>query len=168
MSKLRNKTRDVALVKQLIRGTQEMFPNGSQTIPVAGTTFTIASLTQAMQDFVDQRQAVEDAKASLKAKLQIEQGQAPAQLVIIRAFEGIVRNSHSGSIDTLAKFGLAPPKARAELTTEQKAVAAAKRMATRVARQTLGKNQKKTIKGSIDARLVVTPVTVVPEDPASS
>ena len=145
-----------------------MSPNGSQTIPVAGTTFTIATLTQFLQDFVDQRQAVEDAKASLKAKLQIEQAQAPGQLVIIRAFEAIVRNSHSGSIDTLAKFGLAPPKARTALTAEQKAIAAAKRMATRAARQTLGKNQKKAIKGSIEAKLVVTPVTVVPEDPASS
>jgi hypothetical protein len=43
------------------------------------------------------------------------------------------------------------------LTAEQKAVAAAKREATRAARHTMGKNQKKAVKGAINATLVVTP-----------
>jgi len=59
--------------------------------------------------------------------------------------------------DALADFGLAPPKARAPMTAEQKAVAAAKRKATRVARGTLGKKQKKAVKGAVTATLVVTP-----------
>src|SRR5579859_6814386 len=44
------------------------------------------------------------------------------------------------------------------MTAEQKAAAAAKRKATRTARQTMGKNQKKTVQGSVTAKLVVTPV----------
>jgi hypothetical protein len=71
----------------------------------------------------------------------------------------------SGSIDGLADFGLTARKVRV-LTPEQKAVAAAKAKATRAARGTKGSVQKKAIKGSVTATLVVTPVTSSPP-PAS-
>jgi hypothetical protein len=60
----------------------------------------------------------------------------------------------------LADFGFAPPKA-ATRTPEEKAAAAAKAKATREARHTLGKSQKKTVKGNVTG-IVVTPVTSAP------
>lgn len=62
------------------------------------------------------------------------------------------------SADVLADLGLASRKTRVPLTAEEKAVAVAKRNATRAARHTLGKNQKKDIKGAVKAALVVTPL----------
>ena len=59
--------------------------------------------------------------------------------------------------DVLADFGLAPEKARTPLTVEQKAAAAAKREATRVARGTKGAKAKKGIKGAVTG-VVMTPV----------
>ena len=44
------------------------------------------------------------------------------------------------------------------MTAEKKAVAVAKRAATRAARGTLGKKKKKDVKGSVKAELVVTPL----------
>ena len=142
MSEIKNKNSKAAQVKQLILGIQSHYPSGSQSIPVGGAMFTVTALTQLMQDFVDQRAAVETAKAATKAKVEIERTRAPSQLAVIRAFETVVRGSFGNSADVLAGFGLAPPKAPVPLTAEKKAIAAAKREATRAARHTMGKNQK--------------------------
>ena len=151
-----------ALVRQLITGVNRHYPDGSQKLQVGGATFTVTGLTEVMQAFVDNRQAVEVSKAATRAKVQTERAQAPAQLAVIRAFETVIRGAFGSSADVLANFGLAPPKVRVTRTAEEKAVSAAKSAATREARGTMGKNQKKKIKGSITAKLVVTPVTTSP------
>jgi hypothetical protein len=159
MSNSNTKSNQVTEVKQLILGTQKHYPTGSSTLQVGGASYTVTTLTQLMQDFVDNRTAVETAQAATKAKIETERAQAPSQLAVIRAFVTIVKATFGTSADALADFGLAPPKARAPLTAEQKAVAAAKRAATREARHTMGKNQKKGVKGAVNAALVVTPQT---------
>jgi hypothetical protein len=151
-----------AQVKQCIAGANKHFPNGSQPLQVGGVTSTVAGVTGVMQAFVDNRDAVEVSKAATKAKIETERVQAPAQLAVIRAFETVVRGTFGNSADVLADFGLAPPKARTPMTAEEKAVAAAKRKATRTARHTMGKNQKKSVQGSVTAKLVVTPAAPSP------
>lgn len=153
-----SKKNQAAQVKQLIIGANKHYPNGSQQLQVGGATFTVTGLTALLQSFVDNRAAVEASKAATKAKVQAEDVQAPSQLAVIRAFEAVVRSTFGTSADVLADFGLAPPKAPATRTAEEKAVSAAKSAATRAARGTKGKNQKKDIKGAITAKLVVTPV----------
>jgi hypothetical protein len=158
MSKGTGKSNQATRVKQLILGTKKHFPNGSETLHVGGATFTVSALTQLMQDFVDQREAVEASKAATKAKIETERTRAPSQIATIVAFETIARGMFGNSADALADFGLASHKTRVPLTAEEKAVAVAKRKATRAARHTLGKNQKKDIKGAVKAALVVTPL----------
>ena len=160
-----SKNNRAAQVKQLIIGANKHFPNGSQQLQVGGATFTVTSLTALLQSFVDSRAAVEASRAATKAKVQVESVQAPSQLAVIRAFETVVRGTFGSSADVLADFGLAPLKARVPRTAEEKAVSAAKSAATRKARGTMGKNQKKSVKGSITAKLVVTPVTTSPVSP---
>ena len=157
MSNSTGKNSQAAQVKQLITGTKKHYPNGSTQLQVGGATFTVTSLTQLMQDFVNAREAVEASKAATRAKVETERTQAPSRLAVITAFEKFVRGTFGTSADALADFGLAPPKARTPMTAEAKAVAAAKREATRKARGTMGKNQKKGIKGDVKAALVVTP-----------
>jgi hypothetical protein len=159
MIKGMSKSAFAAQVKQLITGANKHFPNGSQVLQVGGVTSTVRGVTGVMQTLVDNRDAVEVSKAAMKAKIETERSQAPNQLAMIRAFETVVRGTFGNSADVLADFGLAPPKARTPLTAEAKAVAAAKRKATRAARHTMGKNQRKSVQGSITAKLVVTPVT---------
>jgi hypothetical protein len=101
--------------------------------------------------------AVTEARATATAKVAAENEQTPDLLALIRAFEAFVRFTFGSSPEALADFGLAPPKARTPLTAEQLAVAVAKREATRVARGTKSAKQKKTIKGNVTAKLVVTP-----------
>jgi len=60
------------------------------------------------------------------------------------------------AIAVLNDFGMAPPKSASQ-TLATKTAAAAKRFATRSARHTLGKVQKKAVKGDVTG-VVVTPV----------
>jgi hypothetical protein len=73
------------------------------------------------------------------------------------AFESFVEAAFGSSPDVLADFGIIR-KARAPLTVEAKAAAAAKRASTRAARHTLGTKQKKAIKGDVTG-VLVTPIT---------
>lgn len=165
------KNGQAARVTQLILGTNKHYPNGADRIQVGGATFTVTALTQLMQDFVDQRHAVEGSKAALKAKVETERTQAPSQLAVIRAFQTVIKGTFGNSADALADFGLAPPKAPTPPSAEKKAVAVAKRAATRAARGTVGKNKKKAIKGAVTATLVVTPLdahSAAPSAPSGS
>ena len=66
----------------------------------------------------------------------------------------------SRSPDVLAVFGLAPRKTTTP-TVQVLAAAAAKREATRKARNTMGSKQRKAVKGAVTG-VVVTPVVAGP------
>jgi hypothetical protein len=77
---------------------------------------------------------------------------------LISAFTAFVEVAFRSKVDALTDFGIKPPKARTPMTAEQKAVATAKRNATRAARGTKGPKAKKAVHGNITAELVVTSV----------
>jgi len=135
----------LALVLALIAGTQKHFPNGSFTL--GNTTYT--TLVSAMT-------AHNAAQANAKDTLVAEQGTKATVGPVLQAYQHLVLAAFSNATQTLADFGLTPPKARTPMTVEQKAAAGAKREATRAARHTLGPKQKKLIKGTVAA----TPPTV--------
>jgi hypothetical protein len=76
---------------------------------------------------------------------------------VYQAYRSYLVALYGNAVEPLADFGLAPHKARTPQTSEQKAVSAAKRKATRAARHTAGAKQKKGVKGAVTAALVVTP-----------
>jgi hypothetical protein len=158
----RSKNDRVSQVTQLIGGTNKHFPNASQQLVFGGATHTASALTQLFQSFVDLRSAVVASQATTKAKVANERAQATSLLAVIDEYVAFVRATFGKQPDVLADFGLAPPKARTPRTAEQKAVAAAKRKATREARHTMGKKQRKVVKGAVNATLVVTPAPVSP------
>lgn len=157
VSNPKSKTAKASLAKQLITGTNKRYPNASTVLTFGGATHTVSSLTQLIQSFVDLRDAVVTAQADTKAKVAAERAQSPSLLAVIGDFVAFVRVTFGNQPDALADFGLAPSKARTPRTAEQKAVAAAKNIATREARGTKGKVQKKAVKGNVTATLVVTP-----------
>jgi hypothetical protein len=156
-------------VTNIITGTKKHLPNGSQPVPIGGATMTVDQVTAKMQTFVDNRDAVDTAKAAFTVKVAAARAQAPSLLAIIAAFVAYVRLTFGNSADVLADFDLAPPKVRTPMTAEAKAVAAAKRVATRAARGTTSKKAKKDVKGNITAKLVVTPATpAAPSTPVAT
>jgi hypothetical protein len=156
-----NKTDKATRVGQLIAGTKKRFPNANQTITLEGASVTVDAVTKQLQGFLDNRQAVLAAKATVKAKVAAENTQMPALNALIKALIAFLRVTFGNDPEALADFGLAPRKAPAPLTAEQKAVAAVRREATRAARGTKPPKQKKAIHGNVKATLVVTPVETV-------
>jgi hypothetical protein len=148
---------DMSLATQLIAGTKKHFATAS-SLAFAGATLTPAQIESSLQTIIDLLTAVSASKAATKAKLAAWNAQAKPLRTQMAAFEAFVKVTFGNSPDVLADFGLKPNKARAPLTVEEKAAAAAKREATRAARHTMGKVQKKGVKGDVTG-VVVTPVT---------
>jgi hypothetical protein len=166
MNNNRSKNGKAAAVTAFITGAKQFFTKGNQMVPLEGTTMTVTAALTQLQTFVDNRAATVAAQATAKAKVAAEKSQAPALLALFGAFETFVRLTVGNDPEGLAGFGLEPHKVPAPLTAEEKAVAAAKRKATRDARGTTSKKQKKSVKGNVTAALVVTPAAAAPPTPA--
>jgi hypothetical protein len=170
MSSSTSTTKAAALahVLALIAGTQKHLPNGSFTI--GSVTYTSASVVQVLQDLVSAMQARDAAETGAKDASTAAQATQAKVGPILRAYERLVLVTFAGATQTLADFGLAPPKARTPLTAQQLTARAAKAKATRVARGTTSKKQKLAVKGDVTG-VLVTPVTsstaATPTSPAS-
>jgi hypothetical protein len=153
-----SKTKAAALahVQALIAGTTKHFSNGSFTF--GNTTYTSASLVQVLQGLVSAMLARNAAETGAKDALTAEQAAQTQIDPIVRAYERLVLATFASATQTLADFGLTPPKARTPLTAQQLAARAAKAKATRTARGTTSKKQKLGVKGDVTG-VVVTPVT---------
>jgi hypothetical protein len=162
-----NTTKAAALarVQALIAGTTKHFPNGSFTL--GGTTYTSASLIQVLQGLANAMQARDVAQAGAKDALAAEHTAQTQVGPIMKVYERLVLLTFANATQTLADFGLKPPKARTPLTTAQRAVRAAKAKATRTARGTTSKKQKLAIKGDVTG-VTVTPITAPTAAPPAS
>ena len=153
----------LADVQALMAGTKLHLPNGNFTF--GNTAYTTASLLQVLQGLVDVMTALDaaqlGARDALAAKLAMDAKVDP----VIRAYKRFLKAMFTGATQTLADFGIAPPKARTPLTTEQKAAAKAKAEATRKARGTTSKKRKLAVKGDVTG-VLVTPITAAPASPA--
>jgi hypothetical protein len=143
----------------LIAGIQKHFPTGSLT--VGNVVFTTAALVLLLQGQADamtaqttQQKTADDAMTALR-KLQITNGPT------ILALKDLLLAQFGAASQTLADFGLEPRKARAPMTVQQKAAAAAKRKATRAARGTAGPKAKAAIKGVVPAPVETAPAVTV-------
>jgi len=148
---------------------KKRYPNGSEKIALPdGQTKTVDEITSGLQTVVTNRANVVAARAGLKSQVETEQTQLPALMTLVSAVLAFVRFNFGSDPGALADFGLEPHKTPTPLTAEQKAVAAAKRQATRDARGTKGPKAKKEIHGNVTAKLVVTPAAPsTPEAPAA-
>jgi hypothetical protein len=155
-SKPDTKAAALAHVQALIAGTKLHFP--SSTFTFAGTVYTAASLVQILQGLANAMTAHNTAQAGAKDALAAEQAMRKQVSPILLAYKRFILLTFTNATQTLADFGLTPPKARTPLTTEQRAARAAKAKATRTARGTTSKKQKLAIKGNVTG-VTVTPVT---------
>jgi hypothetical protein len=94
MTQRTGKNDQASRAKQLILGTKKHYPNDSAELTVGGATFKVNALTQLMQDFVDQRQAVEASKAVTRTKVETERTQAPSKIAVIHAFRDGREGNH--------------------------------------------------------------------------
>ncbi len=151
---------EIATATALLAGFQKHLSNVT-SLTFGSVTYTPSQIIAALQLLMNLRSAVEAAQAAAKAKLTAEEAQAPALLVVMDGLTAYVKLTFSESPDVLADFGLKPKKARTPMTAAQKAVANAKRQATREARGITTKAAKKAIKGNV-VDVTLTPVLAGP------
>jgi hypothetical protein len=144
-------------VRSLIAGTQKEHPTGQLTF--GGNTYESSALVQLLQNLDGAIAASDAAKAKWSDALKVMRDEEAKMQPVIRAYQSYLVSLLGNAPSTLAEYGLAPRKVRAPLTVEQQAAAAAKRKATRKARNTMGSVQKKAVTGDV-ASVVITPVTV--------
>jgi hypothetical protein len=146
----------LAHVQAIVAGTMKHFPNGSFTI--GSTTYTAASLVQVFQGLVNAMSARDAAQTRAKDALAAEHAMQKQVGPILQAHKRLVLVAFANEAQTLADFGITPPKARTPLTAERQAARAAKAKATRTARGTTSKKKKLAVKGNVTG-VTVTPVT---------
>jgi hypothetical protein len=165
-NKITSKKTTASKAQALEVGMKKRFPNGSQTITVGGTVISVDGAVANLQAIVDNRAAVTTAKAAAKVNVANENAKLPPLLAFMQALVSFIRGTFGSDASALADFDLEPHKHRTPMTAEEKAIAAAKRKATREARGEVGAKKRQAIKGHVTAELVVTPVTPA-ETPAA-
>jgi hypothetical protein len=168
-SKKTSKQSETTRATQLLAGMNKHYSNGP-SLTFESATHTPQEIISSLQTLIALRKAVGDAKTAVQLQLVLEKAKVPAILVLMAGLVQFLLLTYSEQPDILADFGLVQKKARTPLTAEQKAAAAAKAKATRLARGTSGsKKAKQAVKGSVVVDTVVTPVKVVPVvDPSAA
>jgi len=151
------KAKTLAGVQALIAGTQKHLPTGSFTI--GNATYSASSLIAAFQGLVDAMAKQDDAKATAKDALTALRDEKKQVNPLIKGYRQTLITMFGNVSQTLADFGLTPPKARAPLSAEKKVAAQARTKATRIARGTKGPKAKLAIKGTASVDTHVPPVT---------
>ena len=119
------------------------------TLRVAGQSLTAKQAVGLFQGQVDAISATTTAKANWQAAVKSEQTEMASTKIVAAAIRKAILIMFSQNADTLADFGLAPPKPRTPPTVSEKTARVAKARATRAARHTMGKKQKAAIKGVV-------------------
>jgi hypothetical protein len=139
---------------------------GIISISLNGVSYTPVQIKSILQADVDATNAIDAAKAAWSKAVtdgRASRAEATAMLRALRAY--LIATSGAGAVGLLADFGFLPPKS-AKVAVKTKAAAVDKTLATRAARHTMGKNQKKEVKGAPAA--AATPASPAPVAPASA
>ena len=129
----------------MLQGWRELISSDS-TFPSSAGTLTAAAVVAKLQGYLGAYQDL-DAHA-IGASL--ARAQVARQLQEVRAYQAALQaamiSNFGAQSPQLVKFGLKPKKTRTPLNSAQRAVRAAKVMATRKLRGTMGSVQKAAIK----------------------
>ncbi len=132
-------------LQQMLQGWQELVP-ADLTLPSSAGNLTEASVVADLQGYLG---FYTDLDAHVTGAMEAR-AQLASQLSRVKAYQAALKaavTSYFGAESPqLVKFGLKPKKARTPLTSAQRAVRAAKVIATRKLRGTKGSVQKAAIK----------------------
>jgi hypothetical protein len=141
-----NTSSTISSLTNLVSGLKKNPAKGS--FMIAGTKYTAAQLVTIAQAIITALQAVGLAKGTyLKAVRSADKLFAQNRSMFLNLVQQIQAQAGDDTA-LLATYGLTPRKQRGKTTLQQKVAAADKSDATRAARHTMGKTQKKAITGA--------------------
>lgn len=145
------KNRDTSVMKGIDKHITTSFT-------IAGTTYTPAELKALFQSEITAIEASDGLRKSLADSVQnVKTVSATVNEAYLLLRGGLITLYGRKANAVLNDFGMEIPKVSGPQTVESKALAKAKRAATRAARHTMGSVQKKAITGNVVA-VTVTPV----------
>jgi len=149
-------------LRTIIAGLQKHFPSGS--LILVNETLSPTQLVQRIQQDIDTSDGAIAAHAAWIEKVQLERASHAKLAPTLRALHAQVVAKFGDTKDAagvLGDFGYLPRKAGSR-TAVNKAQAAANNRATRAARHTMGKVQKKKVKGTAAPEATPTPPVATP------
>ena len=120
------------------------------SILIGGTTYTVPTLKAVFQADIDAINAADAAGTQWKeqvVKAQATRAESARVRSALRTY--LIGQYGADAVGILEDFGFSPPKSPGPKTVGMKAQAVERGAATRKARHTMGKNQKKAVKGTI-------------------
>jgi hypothetical protein len=158
-SKATQLTRD----QQMIAGIKKHQSTVSSWV-IAGTTYTAQQALDILQARVDAALKVPPAKAAYQSSVNAANTETANSKQFVAGLRKAIFIMFSAQVDTLNDYGIAPPKPRKPLSPVQKVQSAARNLATRAERHTIGKTKKAKIKGAVNVTVTVTPSPSVPAE----
>ena len=157
-----NKTTALALNQKISEGVAKYFSK-VKSLTIGGTTYTPKSLMEVLNAETDASKAVDTTRAQYQEEVATHRA-AKASAIALRAeLKSYILGTYGKkAVQMLGDFGMNVPKSTGKKTVEAKAQAVAQSRATRAARHTMGKDQKRSIKG------VVPSTATTAETPSSS
>jgi hypothetical protein len=149
-------------LRTLVNGVQKHFTG---PVVLRGQTVTPAQIVAFLQQDIAATDASIQAHDAWLEKVQLEKASHQQLAPMLRALTSVVMGQFGDTPDaasTLGDFGLKPRKVP-KRKVAAKAQAVAKGQATRTARHTMGKDQRKAVKGTVAAG---TPATAPAASPA--
>jgi hypothetical protein len=144
--KVRGVTVDQLLVS-LIAGVIAHFPSASSLV-IDGVTYDKEALLQKLQEVNGPFKKAEDLRVqSSNAIKERDASEGAAATFAEKAALGL-QYLFGSDANVMAAYGLTPPKARRQLTPQEKVARAAKAAETRKLRNTMGSRQKQAVKAT--------------------
>jgi hypothetical protein len=146
----KNKATRQDRIRKVQAGFKKHFSNVGQLV-FAGTPFTPSDLDKLLQSDIDASDAADLDKAKWMATVQKQHLMRDKTNPVLRSAKKFVESQFAEAPDAaerLAEFGYTLRK-KVQLTAEEKAQRAEKSRATRKARNTMGKRQRKKVKGEV-------------------
>ena len=116
-----------------------------QSLTVEGTSMLQPAILAQLAEELALITDVEDARNALAAKVAAKKAGTPGTLKFLDGLETALKAAFGSGSAQLQDFGVKPPKAKKQLTAEQKALSVAAAKGTKKVRGIIGKNQRAAI-----------------------
>ncbi len=144
-----NKATALALNQKISEGVDKYFAK-VKSLTIGGATYTPKTLMAVLNAETEASKAVDSTRAQHQEEVATHRA-AKASAIALRAeLKTYILGTYGRkAVQMLGDFGMSVPKSTGKKTVAAKAQAVAQSRATREARHTMGKNQKKSIKGTV-------------------
>jgi predicted Fe-Mo cluster-binding NifX family protein len=150
-----NKTTALALNQKISAGVDKYFSK-VKSLTIGGTTYTPKGLLAVLNAETDASKAVDSTRAQYMEEVATHRTAKAAAFVLRAELKTYILGTYGKkAVQMLGDFGMSVPKSTGKKTVETKAQAVAQSRATREARHTMGKDQKKPIKGTVPSTATV-------------